>query len=134
MPGNTAYFGFLNVCKPKEGDTVVVSAAAGAVGLHVGQIAKIKGCHVVGVTGSNAKGERLIKEFNFDAFVNYKSDTFKNDLEAATPNRIDCYFDNVGGELSSIILNRMNKFGRVAICGSIATYGHDKQPVKGDIT
>jgi prostaglandin reductase 1 len=124
MPGNTAYFGFLRICKPVEGNTVVVSGAAGCVGSTVGQIAKIMKCKVVGITGSDAKGRRLISEFNFDAYVNYKSPNFHQELTEATPDKVDCYFDNVGGEVSSAVLNRMNKFGRVAICGAISTYNN----------
>ncbi|XP_044264309.1 prostaglandin reductase 1-like isoform X1 [Tribolium madens] len=124
MTGVTALYG-LQLCEPAEGKTLVVSGAAGAVGTHVGQLAKMQGCKVVGVTGSDAKGQRLVKELNFDAFVNYKSENFEKDLAAATPQNIDCYFDNVGGDVSSSVLHRMNKFGHVVICGAISTYNDE---------
>lgn len=93
---HTAYYGLLDLGKPKEGDTIVVSGAGGAVGSHVGQIAKIKGCKVVGITGSDEKGEWLINELGFDAYVNYKNPSFQKSLEQAIPNSgIDIYFDNV---------------------------------------
>lgn len=91
----TAYFGFLEICKPKAGETVIVTGAAGAVGSIVGQIAKIKGCRVVGVTGSDEKGQYLIDKFGFDAYVNYKLGDLDQQLEKAAPEGIDCYFDNV---------------------------------------
>ncbi|KAF5307610.1 hypothetical protein FQR65_LT06766 [Abscondita terminalis] len=120
--GNTAYFGFLELCQPKQGETVVVSGAGGAVGSHVGQIAKIKGCKVIGITGSDEKGEWLVNELGFDCFINYKKPNFANTLTEYTPQGVDCYFDNVGGELSSTIISRMNKYGRVSVCGSISSY------------
>lgn len=131
MTGATAFYG-LRLCQPAGGKTLVVSAAAGAVGTHVGQLAKIQGCKVVGITGSDEKGQRLIKELNFDAYVNYKSKNFEQNLAEVTPEKIDCYFDNVGGEISSSVLNRMNKFGRVTLCGAISTYNGEN--LKGDIT
>jgi prostaglandin reductase 1 len=122
MPGNTAYFGFLELCKPKAGETVAVSGAAGAVGSLVGQIAKIKGCKVIGIAGSDEKGKWLVDELKFDKFLNYKDQDFDKKLAAAAPNGIDCYFDNVGGELSTKILNKMNLFGRISVCGAISGY------------
>jgi len=116
------------ICQPKPGETVVVTGAAGAVGNVVGQIAKIKGCTVVGVTGSDEKGKRLVNELKFDHFVNYKDPEFKEKLIKATPKGIDIYFDNVGGEVSSIILNQMNTFGRVAVCGTIVAYNATTVP------
>ncbi|XP_026728943.1 prostaglandin reductase 1-like [Trichoplusia ni] len=121
MPGATAYFGFLEICKPKAGETVVVTGAAGAVGSLVGQIAKIKGCRVVGFAGDDAKVEWL-KEIGFDAAINYKTADIAAALKEAAPKGVDCYFDNVGGELSSTILYQMNDFGRVSVCGSISSY------------
>ncbi|XP_063908002.1 prostaglandin reductase 1-like isoform X2 [Zophobas morio] len=130
MTGNTAYFGFLEICKPKPGETVVVSGAAGAVGSIVGQIAKIKGCKVIGIAGSEEKGKWLVNDLNFDNFINYKDPKFKEKLEELTPKGVDCYFDNVGGQISSEVLHRMNKHGRISVCGSISTY-NDKEVKAG---
>lgn len=127
---NTAYFGFLEICKPKPGETVVVTGAAGAVGSIVGQIAKIKGCTVIGIAGSDEKGKWLVDELKFDHFLNYKDEDFENKLEEITPNGVDCYFDNVGGEISTMILTRMNDFGRISVCGAISGY-NDSVPTKG---
>ncbi|XP_025829394.1 prostaglandin reductase 1 [Agrilus planipennis] len=125
MPGNTAYFGFLDLCKPKEGETVVVSGAAGAVGSIVGQIAKIKKCKVIGIAGSDEKGKWLTDELGFDHFINYKTSNVAQKLKEAAPNGIDCYFDNVGGEISSNVIHQMNKYGRISVCGAIASYNDD---------
>lgn len=95
MPGSTAYFGFLEICKPKPGDVVAISGAAGAVGMIVGQIAKIKGCKVIGITGSDVKGKELVDKFGFDGFANYKTDDLDKKLQELAPSGIDCYFDNV---------------------------------------
>lgn len=122
MPGATAYFGFLEICKPKPGETVVVSGAAGAVGSIVGQIAKIKGCKVIGFVGSDDKVQWLEKELKFDKAINYKTADVAKALKNAASKGVDCYFDNVGGELSSVIINQMNVFGRVSVCGSISSY------------
>jgi len=122
MPGNTAYFGFLEICDPKAGETVVVSGAAGAVGSHVGQIAKIKGCTVIGIAGSDEKGRWLTEELGFDHFINYKTADLEKELKKVAPKGVDCYFDNVGGEISSTVIYQMNFFGRVSVCGSIANY------------
>lgn len=121
MPGNTAYFGFLDLCKPQPGETVVVTGAAGAVGSIVGQIAKTKGCRVVGLAGDDAKCAWLLT-LGFDVAINYKTPDVKKKLIAAAPDGYDCYFDNVGGELSSLILSQMRPYGRVAVCGSISSY------------
>merc|ERR1719356_1282028 len=121
MPGNTAYFGFLEICEPKAGETVVVSGAAGAVGSLVGQIAKIKGCNVVGFAGSDEKCSWL-KSIGFDHAFNYKKNDVTESLAKAAPKGVDCYFDNVGGEMSVAVLNAMNKRGRAAICGAISHY------------
>ncbi|XP_072931529.1 prostaglandin reductase 1-like [Epargyreus clarus] len=125
MPGATAYFGFLEICKPKEGETVVVTGAAGAVGSIVGQIAKIKGCRVIGFAGSDDKVQWLEKELGFDKVFNYKTVDVNKALKEAAPNGVDCYFDNVGGEISSIIIKNMNTYGRVSVCGSISAYNED---------
>lgn len=122
MPGNTAYFGFLNICKPKEGETVAVSGAAGAVGTLVGQIAKLKGCRVVGFAGSKDKCDWLINELKFDAAINYKDGNLAKQLKEAAPKGVDCYFDNTGGEISATVLAQMNVFGRISVCGSISSY------------
>ncbi|XP_059475084.1 prostaglandin reductase 1-like [Neocloeon triangulifer] len=128
MPGNTSYFGFLEICQPKAGETVVVNAAAGAVGMHVGQIAKIKGCKVIGFAGSDDKVDWLKKEIGFDAAYNYKKVDIDAALAEAAPNGVDCYFDNVGGEMSSTVINRMNHFGRISICGAISAYNDTEKP------
>lgn len=125
MPGHTAYFGLLDLCQPKPGETVVVNGAAGAVGSLVGQIAKIKGCRVIGFAGSDAKCEWLRKSCKFDFAFNYKTCNILNALREAAPNGVDCFFDNVGGTMSSVILSQMNLFGRVAVCGSISSYNAD---------
>lgn len=125
MPGNTAYFGFLRICEPKEGETVVVSGAAGAVGSLVGQIAKIKGCRVIGIAGSDEKAKWLEQDLKFDKVINYKTDDIAQKLKEAAPNGIDCYFDNVGGVISSIVLSQMNFHGRISVCGSISAYNAD---------
>merc|ERR550519_328223 len=119
MPGNTAYFGLLEICKPKAGETVVVSGAAGAVGSLVGQIAKIKGCKVIGYAGSDDKVEWL-KELGFDHAFNYKKVTVTESLAKAAPNGVDCYLDNVGGQMSIDVMSAMNVFGRVSVCGAIS--------------
>uniref|UniRef100_A0A2A4J401 Prostaglandin reductase 1 n=1 Tax=Heliothis virescens TaxID=7102 RepID=A0A2A4J401_HELVI len=124
MPGASAYFGFLDVCEPKAGETVVVTGAAGAVGSIVGQIAKIKGCRVIGFAGSDDK-VKWLEEIGFDKAINYKTADIKTALQEAAPNGVDCYFDNVGGEISSIIIYQMNQGGRVSVVGSISVYNED---------
>ena len=131
MPGNTAYFGFLETCKPRPGETVVVSGAAGAVGSLVGQIAKIKGCKVIGYAGTDQKCDWLRSlGFNFD--FNYKKCKVGETLKVAAPEGVDCYFDNVGGEMSAAIMEAMREGGRVSVCGAISCYndvgGHTKAP------
>lgn len=129
---NTAYFGLLEICHPKPGETVVVTGAAGAVGSHVGQIAKIKGCKVIGIAGSDDKGKWLTDELNFDHFINYKTANVKKTLKQIATHGVDCYFDNVGGEVSSIIINQMNRFGRISVCGAISAY-NERYPKAGAI-
>ncbi|HYD07271.1 MAG TPA: NADP-dependent oxidoreductase [Reyranella sp.] len=130
MPGMTAYFGLLEVGQPKPGETIVVSAASGAVGQVVGQISKIMGCRVVGIAGGAKKCAFVKDELGFDACVDYKAG---NDLDAALravcPNGIDVYFDNVGGEVSDAVLRNINFFGRVALCGSISQYNAVTPPM-----
>jgi NADPH:quinone reductase len=123
MPGITAYFGLLDICKPQPGETVVVSGAAGAVGSLVGQIAKIVGCRAVGIAGSDEKVAWLVNELGFDAAFNYK--TISNYVEAlkkACPNGIDCYFDNVGGAITDAVFPVLNSKARISICGQISQY------------
>jgi NADPH-dependent curcumin reductase CurA len=122
MPGVTAWVGLLDICQPKAGETVVVSAASGAVGSVVGQIAKLKGCRAVGIAGGKAKCDYVVKELGFDACVDYKAGRLRDDLKAAVPNGIDCYFENVGGEILDAALARMNAFSRIAVCGLISQY------------
>ncbi len=122
VAGLTAYFGLLEVGRPKEGDTVVVSAAAGSVGSIVGQIAKIKGCRTIGVAGGSAKCDLLVRELGFDAAVDYKGGNLFKALKAEAPNGIDVYFDNVGGDVFEAALFNMNLFGRIACCGAVSQY------------
>ncbi len=122
MPGMTAYFGLLDVGQPVSGETLVVSAASGAVGSLVGQIGKIKGLRVVGIAGGAEKCRYLTEELGFDAAVDYKSGNLFTDLRAACPDGIDVYFENVGGEISETVFAQMNIFGRVAVCGLISAY------------
>ncbi|ASK33598.1 NADP-dependent oxidoreductase [Alcanivorax sp. N3-2A] len=122
MPGFTAYVGLEEIGAPKKGETVVVSAAAGAVGQVVGQIAKIKGCRVVGVAGAPDKCEHVVKQYGFDACVNYKDDDFFDQLKNACPNGIDVYFENVGGKVFDAVMRLVNDFARIPVCGRIAHY------------
>ncbi|MDR3469624.1 MAG: NADP-dependent oxidoreductase [Xanthobacteraceae bacterium] len=122
IAGLTAYFGLINVGKPKAGETVVVSAAAGSVGSLVGQIAKIKGCRVVGIAGGADKCRWLTSELGFDAAVDYKAGPVFKALKAAAPQGIDVYFDNVGGDILEACLFQMNQFGRIACCGAVSQY------------
>uniref|UniRef100_A0A3Q4GI64 15-oxoprostaglandin 13-reductase n=1 Tax=Neolamprologus brichardi TaxID=32507 RepID=A0A3Q4GI64_NEOBR len=127
MPGLTAVYGIEEVLGLKEGETLLVNAAAGAVGSVVGQIAKIKGCKVVGSAGSDAKVVYL-KELGFDEVFNYKTvGSLEEALRKASPEGYDCFFENVGGPSSDVVLQQMKKFGRIAVCGSISTY-NDSQP------
>jgi NADPH-dependent curcumin reductase CurA len=122
IAGLTAYFGLLRIGQPKEGETVVVSAAAGSVGSIVGQIARIKGCRAVGIAGGQQKCDWLVKELGFDAAVDYKAGPVFKTLKAAAPKGIDVYFDNVGGDILEACLFQMNNGGRVACCGAISAY------------
>jgi len=122
IAGLTAYFGLLECGRPKPGETVVVSAAAGSVGSIVGQIAKIKGCRVVGIAGGAEKGAWLTDELGFDVAVDYKSPEFKRQLRAAVPDGIDVYFDNTGGDIFEACLFAMKNFGRIACCGALSQY------------
>lgn len=131
MPGFTAYHGLLNIGKPKAGETVVVSSATGAVGSVVGQIAKLKGCRVVGIAGGADKCAFAVKELGFDACVDHRSPDLAGTLKAACPNGIDVYFENVGGDVLRAVLPLLNDFARVPLCGAIAWYDgeHSKNPL-----
>ena len=130
MPGMTAYFGLLETGQPKAGETVVVSGAAGAVGQTVGQVAKIKGCRVVGIAGGPDKCEWVVKELGFDACIDYKTGSVKDGLKQHCPNGVDVYFDNVGGDILDTVLTRINRKARIVICGAISQY-NNTTPVKG---
>ena len=120
MPGLTAYFGLKEIGAPKPGETVVVSAASGAVGGVVGQLAKIAGCRAVGIAGGKQKCEYVVKELGFDACVDYKAGNLYRDLREACSKRVDVYFDNVGGEVLETMLRLMNVYSRIVVCGRIA--------------
>ena len=127
MPGMTAYFGFLDLCHPKAGETVVVSGAAGAVGSLVGQIAKIHGCRAVGIAGADDKIRHIVDDFGFDAGFNYKTvSDYTEKLKELCPKGIDCYFDNVGGAITDAVFTLLNPFGRVSVCGQISQYSLQK--------
>jgi len=125
--GLTAYFGLLEIGQPKEGETVVVSGAAGAVGIVVCQIAKLKGCRVVGIAGSDEKNEYLRRELGVDATINYKTtENMFAALKQACPNGVDVYFDNVGGDVTDAVMPLINDFARIVVCGQISMYNSDK--------
>jgi len=122
MPGVTAWVGLLDIAQPKEGETVVVSAASGAVGSVVGQLAKIRGCRAVGIAGGAVKCAYVTAELGFDACVDYKAGNLYRDLKAAAPDGFDVCFENVGGEILDTVLRRMNPFSRITICGLVSQY------------
>ena len=130
MPGMTGFFGLLEVGLPKAGETVVVSGAAGAVGQTVGQIAKLKGCRVVGIAGGQAKCDWVVQELGFDACIDYKNSDVRKGLKEHCPNGVDIYFDNVGGEILDMVLAKINRKARIIICGAISQY-NNTTPVKG---
>jgi hypothetical protein len=130
MPGVTAWYGLKQIGAPKAGETVVVSAASGAVGSVVGQLAKILGCRAVGVAGGKAKCDYVVNELGFDACVDYKAGNLHADLKAAVPNGIDIYFDNVGGEVLDTVLTLLNAFARIPLCGLISGYSAEPYPLK----
>ena len=130
MPGMTAYFGLLDVGQPKEGETVVVSGAAGAVGQTVGQVAKIKGCRVVGIAGGADKCAFVVNELGFDACIDYTAGSVRDGLKQHCPKGVDVYFDNVGGDILDTVLTRINRKARIVICGAISQY-NNTGPVKG---
>lgn len=127
MPGVTAWYGLNRIIEPKAGETVVVSAASGAVGGVVGQLAKLAGCRAVGIAGGPEKCRYVVDELKFDACIDYKNDDVGMALKSACPDGIDGYFENVGGAIMDAVLPRMNAFGRIALCGLIA--GYNGQPI-----
>ena len=133
MPGVTGWYGLLKICQPKAGETVVVSAASGAVGSVVGQLAKARGCRAVGIAGGAEKCAYVVDELGFDACVDYKAHAdpkaFYAALKEATPAGVDGYFENVGGDILNAVLARMNAFGRIAICGMISGYNGEPIPL-----
>lgn len=131
MPGMTAYTGLLNIGQPKEGETLVVAAAAGAVGSAVGQMAKLKGCRVVGVAGGPEKVAYLKNDLGFDEAIDHRSETFTAELASACPKGIDIYFENVGGRVWSAVRPLLNAFSRIPICGVISSYNEDGR-IKGE--
>ncbi|MBV6285930.1 NADP-dependent oxidoreductase [Pseudomonas aegrilactucae] len=130
MTGMTAYFALLDVGAPKAGETVVISGAAGAVGSIAGQIAKIKGCRVIGIAGGAQKCRYLVEELGFDGVIDYKAEDVQHGLKRECPKGVDVYFDNVGGDILDAVLSRLNVKARVVICGAISQY-NNKQAVKG---
>ena len=130
MPGMTGYFGLLESGQPKAGETVVVSGAAGAVGMTVGQVAKHLGCRVVGIAGGQEKCDFVVKELGFDACIDYKGGSVKDGLKQHCPQGVDVYFDNVGGEILDTVLTRINLRARIVICGAISQY-NNTEAVKG---
>ncbi|MGB0035770.1 MAG: NADP-dependent oxidoreductase [Candidatus Acidiferrales bacterium] len=130
MPGMTAYFGLLDIGQPQPGQTVVVSGAAGAVGTVVGQIAKIKGCHVVGIAGGSEKCNYIVNDLGFDAAIDYKSEDVRKSLQKHCPKGIDIYFDNVGGDILDAALSQLARGARIVICGAISQY-NNTTPIKG---
>ena len=133
MPGVTAWYGLMKICEPQTGQTIAVSAASGAVGSVVGQLAKAKGCRVVGFAGGADKCKYVVDELGFDACIDYKaypdSKALYTALKDVTPDGIDGYFENVGGVILDVVLSRMNAFGRIALCGMIAGYNGDPVPI-----
>ena len=122
MPGMTAWYGLTQIMQPKSGETIVVSAASGAVGSVVGQLARLRGCRTVGIAGGAEKCAYVVNDLGFDACIDYKAGNLVRDLAAATPGGIDAVFENVGGEIFDACVARMNPFGRIALCGLIAGY------------
>jgi NADPH-dependent curcumin reductase len=122
MPGATAWIGLFEHCRPTAGETVAVSAAAGAVGSVVGQLARMQGCRAVGIAGGKVKCDHVVNELGFDACVDYKAGNLRRGLAQATPDGIDCYFENVGGEVMDTVFGHLNPFARVAVCGLVSDY------------
>ena len=129
MPGMTAWYGLMQIIKPKAGDTIAVSAASGAVGTVVGQLAKQLGCRVIGIAGGKEKCDYVVNELGFDACIDYKGGNLYKDVKAAAPNGIDGLFENVGGVVMDSVLARMNPYGRIALCGLISGYDGEPMPI-----
>lgn len=129
MPGLTAFCGTNYILEPKQGETLVVSGAAGAVGTIVGQIGKIKGCKVIGIAGTDEKVTLLKNKFGYDEVINYKTENIEEKLDKYCPNGIDCYYDNVGGTISDAVIVRFNRFARMALCGQISLYNTTETPI-----
>ncbi len=129
MPGVTAWYGLNGIIKPKAGETIIVSAASGAVGGVVGQLAKIGGCRAIGIAGGADKCRYVVEDLKFDACIDYKSQDVNKVLADVAPGGVDGYFENVGGEIMNAVLPRMNAFGRIAVCGLIAGYGGEPIPI-----
>ena len=129
MPGMTAWYGLMQIIKPKAGDTIAVSAASGAVGTVVGQLAKQLGCRVIGIAGGKEKCDYVVNELGFDACIDYKGGNLYKDVKAAAPNGIDGLFENVGGVVMDSVLARMNPYGRIALCGLISSYDGEPMPI-----
>lgn len=129
MPGQTAYHGLLDIGQPKPGETVVISAASGAVGSVVGQIAKIKGCRVVGIAGGDKKVNYLTETLGFDAGIDYKKADFAKELAQAVPDGVDVYFENVGGTVGDEVFKYLNRFARVPVCGAISSYNNPEEDI-----
>lgn len=130
MPGVTAWYGLNRIIEPQAGETIVVSAASGAVGSVVGQLSKIAGCRAVGIAGGRDKCDYVVHELKFDACIDYKSEDVGKALKAAAPDGVDGYFENVGGPIMDAVLPRMNAFGRIALCGLIAGYNTEPIPIQ----
>ena len=129
MPGMTAWYGLTQIIQPKAGQTIAVSAASGAVGSAVGQLAKLRGCRVIGIAGGKQKCDYVVRELGFDACIDYKGGNLFRDVKAAAPDGIDGLFENVGGVVMDATLARMNPFGRVALCGLISGYDGNPMPI-----
>jgi hypothetical protein len=130
MPGVTAWYGLNRIIEPKAGETVVVSAASGAVGSVVGQLARLAGCRAVGIAGGEEKCRYVTGDLGFDACIDYKAQDVAAALKQAAPDGVDGYFENVGGAIMDAVLPRMNAFGRIALCGLIAGYNGDPIPIR----
>jgi NADPH-dependent curcumin reductase CurA len=128
MPGFTAYAGLLEIGRPRPGETVVVAAATGPVGSAVGQVARIRGARAVGIAGGPRKCRALLEELGFDAAVDHRSPSFRDDLAAATPAGVDVYFENVGGPVAEAVAGRLNRFARIPVCGLVAGYNATSAP------
>jgi NADPH-dependent curcumin reductase len=130
MPGVTAWHGLRRIIEPKDGETVVVSAASGAVGSVVGQLAKQSGCRAIGIAGGRDKCRYVVEDLGFDACIDYKAQDVVKALQEAAPKGVDGYFENVGGEILNAVLGQMNAFGRIALCGLIASYNSQPVPIR----